>query len=235
MGTGAQGSDVRVRKAMRRKMTQSWISVPHVTQFDEADITGLLELQKKYNAAYEEKGTRLTLTSFVLKALVPVLKKRPIFNASLDPDAGQIVFKDYLHIGVAVDTGHGLVVPVIRDADKKSMFDLSKELEQLGAKARDRKLSADAMRGGSFTVSNQGGIGGAHFTPIINEPEVAILGLGRGAMKPVVRDDKIEPRVMMPLALSYDHRVIDGASAAHFICALVKALENFSEEDVKLD
>ena len=224
-----------VCKAVSRKMTQSWISVPHVTQFDEADITGLLALKKKYNAGYEEKGTRLTLTSFVLKALVPVLKERPIFNASLDPDAGQIVYKDYLHIGVAVDTGHGLVVPVIRDADKKSMFDLSKELEQLGAKARDRKLSADAMRGGSFTVSNQGGIGGGHFTPIINVPEVAILGVARGAKKPVVRDDKIEPRVVLPLSLSYDHRVIDGASAAHFICALVKALENFSEEDVKLD
>jgi pyruvate dehydrogenase E2 component (dihydrolipoamide acetyltransferase) len=224
-----------VRKAVSRKMTQSWISVPHVTQFDEADITGLLALKKKYNAAYEEKGTRLTLTSFVLKALVPVLKERPIFNASLDPDAGQIVYKDYLHIGVAVDTEHGLVVPVIRDADKKSMFDLSKELEQLGAKARDRKLSADARRGGSFTVSNQGGIGGGHFTPIINVPEVAILGVARGAKKPVVRDDKIEPRVVLPLSLSYDHRVIDGASAAHFICALVKALENFSEEDVKLD
>jgi pyruvate dehydrogenase E2 component (dihydrolipoamide acetyltransferase) len=224
-----------VRKAVSRKMIQSWISVPHVTQFDEADITGLLALKKKYNAAYEEKGTRLTLTSFVLKALVPVLKERPIFNASLDPDAGQIVYKDYLHIGVAVDTEHGLVVPVIRDADKKSMFDLSKELEQLGAKARDRKLSADAMRGGSFTVSNQGGIGGGHFTPIINVPEVAILGVARGAKKPVVRDDKIEPRVVLPLSLSYDHRVIDGASAAHFICALVKALENFSEEDVKLD
>jgi pyruvate dehydrogenase E2 component (dihydrolipoamide acetyltransferase) len=222
-----------MRKAVSRKMTQSWISVPHVTQFDEADVTELLALKEKYDAAYEEKGSRLTLTSFVLKALVPVLRERPVFNASLDPDAGQIIYKDYIHIGVAVDSEHGLVVPVIRDVDKKSMFDLSKELELLGAKARDRKLSADAMRGGSFTVSNQGGIGGGHFTPIINVPEVAILGVGRGAKKPVVRDKTIEPRVALPLALGYDHRVIDGASAARFICALVKVLENFSEEDVK--
>jgi pyruvate dehydrogenase E2 component (dihydrolipoamide acetyltransferase) len=222
-----------VRKAVSHKMEQAWASVPHVTQFHEADITGLLALKEKYEPAYEEKGTRLTLTSFVLKALGRVLKERPIFNASLDQNSGQIVYKDYIHIGVAVDTEYGLVVPVIRDVDKRSMFDLSKDLEQLGAKARARKLSADAMRGGSFTLSNQGGMGGGNFTPIINVPEVAILGVARSVKTPVVRDDKIEPRVMLPLALSYDHRVIAGASAVHFICALVDALENFSEEDVK--
>lgn len=223
----------RVRKAVSRKMTQSWTSVPHVTQFDEADITALLALKEKYDAAYEERGARLTLTSFVLKTLVPVLQAHSLFNASLDADSGQIVYKDYMHIGVAVDTEEGLVVPVIRDVHKKNMLDLSKELERVGAAARERKLSADAMRGGSFTVSNQGSIGGGHFTPIINVPEVAILGIARVAKKPVVRGESIEPRLMLPLALSYDHRAIDGASAARFICALVEALENFKEEDVR--
>ncbi len=224
----------QLRQVISRRMTESWTTIPHVTQFDEADITALNELRKKYSAAYEQKGTRLTLTSFALKAVVAALKKHPLFKASLDEVANEVVLKDYFHIGIAVDTEAGLVVPVIRDVDKKSVLELSKNLEEVAKKARDRKLSVEEMKGGTFTISNQGGIGGAHFTPIINKPEVAILGLGRGAMKPVVRENKIEPRLMMPIALSYDHRIIDGGSAARFTVDLVAAFEKFSEAEVAL-
>ncbi|MGD0650709.1 MAG: 2-oxo acid dehydrogenase subunit E2 [Verrucomicrobiia bacterium] len=222
-----------LRQTIARRLSESWTSTPRVTQFDEADITALNELRKKYAKTYEAKGTRLTLTSFALRAVVATLKKHPIFNASLDEAAQEIVFKEYYHIGVAVDTEHGLIVPVIRNADKKSMFELSKELEELAAKARDRKVTADELKGGSFTISNQGGIGGGPFTPVVNKPEVAILGMGRGALKPAVHDGKIEPRLMLPLGLSYDHRVIDGASAARFIVDLVAAFEQFKEKDVR--
>jgi len=162
------------------------------------------------------------------------LKKHPIFNSSLDEAASEVIIKEYIHLGIAVDTEQGLMVPVIRDVDKKTMLVLSGELEALAAKARDRKISADEMKGGTFTISNQGAIGGAHFTPIVNLPEVAILGLGRGVMKPVVREGKVEARLLTPVALSYDHRVIDGGSAARFIVDLVKAFEQFSEDLVKL-
>ncbi len=184
---------------------------------------------------YEAKGVKLTLTPFVLKAVAETLKKHPIFNSSLDEVANEIVIKEYIHLGIAVDTDQGLMVPVIRDVDKKSLLDLAKELEALAAKARDRKISADEMKGGTFTISNQGAIGGAHFTPIINLPEVAILGLGRGALKPVVREGKVEVRMMTPMALSYDHRVVDGGSAARFTVDLVKAFENFSEDALRFN
>ncbi|MBI3191113.1 MAG: 2-oxo acid dehydrogenase subunit E2, partial [Pedosphaera parvula] len=160
--------------------------------------------------------------------------KHPIFNASLDAAAEAIVYKAYFHIGIAVDTEAGLIVPVIRDVDKKSLLELSKELEELARKARERKVTADELKGGTFTISNQGGIGGAHFTPIVNKPEVAILGLGRGAVKAVVKDGQIVPRTLLPLAISYDHRVIDGGSAARFTVDLVQALEGFSEAEVRL-
>ena len=189
-----------LRQVIARRMAESWSTMPRVTQFDEADITALKALRKKYAAAYEQKGARLTLTSFALKVVVDTLKKHPIFNASLDEAAQEIVFKEYYHIGIAVDTEAGLIVPVIRDADKKNLLELSRELEDLAGKARERKVSAEELKGGTFTISNQGGIGGGHFTPIVNKPEVAILGLGRGAMKAVVRDNKIEPRLMLPLA-----------------------------------
>lgn len=223
-----------LRQVISRRMTESWNSVARVTQFDEADFTRLNELRKKFGAAYEKEGVKLTLTPFILKAVVETLKKHPVFNSSLDEVANEIVIKEYFHLGIAVDTEQGLMVPVIRDVDKKAILDLAKELEQLAAKARDRKISGDEMKGGSFTISNQGAIGGGHFTPIVNKPEVAILGLGRGAMKAVVCDGKIEARMMTPLALSYDHRVIDGANAARFIVDLVKAMESFSEAAVKI-
>jgi pyruvate dehydrogenase E2 component (dihydrolipoyllysine-residue acetyltransferase) len=191
-------------------------------------------LRKKFGAAYEKKGVKLTLTPLVLKAVVETLKKHPIFNSSLDEVANEIIIKEYFHIGIAVDTEQGLMVPVIRDADKKTVLDLAKELEQLAAKTRERKISVEEMKGGTFTISNQGAIGGAHFTPVVNKPEVAILGLGRGAMKPVVRDGKIEARMMTPLGLSYDHRVIDGGAAARFAVDLVAALQDFKEDAVKI-
>jgi len=223
-----------LRQVIARRMGESWNSVPRVTQFDEADFTRLNELRKKFAAKYEKKGARLTLTPLVLKAVAGTLKKHPLFNSSLDEAANQIVLKEYYHIGIAVDTEQGLIVPVIRDVDKKSVLELAKELEQLAAKARDRKISADELKGGTFTISNQGAIGGAHFTPIVNTPEVAILGLGRGAMKPVARDEKVVIRMMTPLGLSYDHRVVDGAEAARFIVDLVAALQDFKEAAVKI-
>jgi pyruvate dehydrogenase E2 component (dihydrolipoyllysine-residue acetyltransferase) len=224
----------QLRQVIARRMAESWNAVPRVTQFDDADFTKLNELRKKFAAAYEAKGVKLTLTPFVLKAVAETLKKHPIFNSSLDEVAGEIVIKEYIHLGVAVDTDQGLMVPVIRDVDKKSMLDLAKELESLAAKARDRKITADEMKGGTFTISNQGAIGGAHFTPIVNLPEAAILGLGRGAMKPVVRDGKIEARLLTPIAISYDHRVIAGGGAARFAVDLVKAFENFGEAIVEI-
>jgi len=224
----------QLRQVIARRMWESWNTIPHVTQFDDADFTRLSELREKYAPAYEKKGARLTLTPLVLKALVKTLKKHPIFNSSLDEIAREIVFKEYFHMGIAVDTEQGLIVPVIRDAEKKSVLELAKELEQLAQKARERKVTAEEMKGGTFTISNQGAIGGSYFTPIINKPEVAVLGLGRGAMKPVVRGGKIELRMMTPLALSYDHRVIDGGAAARFIVDLVGALQDFEEVIVKI-
>jgi len=223
-----------LRQVIARRMAESWTTIPHVTQFDEADFAQLNAVRKKFIPDYEKKGVKLTLTPFVLKALVETLKQHPIFNSSFDEVANEIVLKEYFHIGVAVDTEQGLIVPVIRDVDKKSMLELVKELEQLAQKARDRKVTAEELKGGTFTISNQGAIGGAQFTPIVNKPQVAILGLGRGAMKPVVHEGKVEARLMTPLALSYDHRVIDGGEAARFIVDLVKALENFGEKMVEM-
>jgi pyruvate dehydrogenase E2 component (dihydrolipoamide acetyltransferase) len=223
-----------LRQVIARRMLENWNTVPHVTQFDEADVTALNALRKKYAPAYEQKGARLTLTSFVLKIVADALKQHLILNSSLDEVAQEIVLKEYFHLGVAVDTDAGLIVPVIRDVDKKSLLELSRDLEEIARKARDRKVSAEDLKGGTFTISNQGGIGGAQFTPIVNKPEVAILGLGRSASKPVVRGDKMEVGLILPLGLSYDHRVIDGGQAARFVVDLVKGFETFKEDLVKL-
>jgi len=233
-GTILKKPVTQLRKVIARRMAESWSTVARVTQFDDIDFTRVGELRKKFAPDYEKKSVKLTLTPFVLKAVADTLKKHSIFNSSLDEVAGEIILKEYIHLGIAVDTDQGLMVPVLRDVDKKSMLVLAKELEELAAKARDRKITADEMKGGTFTISNQGAIGGAHFTPIINLPEVAILGLGRGALKPVVRDGQIVARLLTPIALSYDHRVIDGGSAARFTVDLVKAFENFGEDAVKL-
>jgi pyruvate dehydrogenase E2 component (dihydrolipoamide acetyltransferase) len=221
-----------LRKVISQRMTESWTSIPHVTQFDEVDVTELTALIKKNAAKYEKKGAKLTLTAFTLKAVANTLQKHPIFNASMDESSQEIVYKEYCHIGLAVDTEHGLIVPVIRDVNKKSLLELSKDVIDLAKKTRDRKIGGDELKGGTFTISNQGGIGGAHFTPIINRPELAILGLGRGSQKPMVIGKKIEPRLMMPICLSYDHRLIDGGSAARFTVDLVQAFQQFTEKDL---
>ncbi len=224
-----------LRKAISNKMAESWTTIPHVTQFDEADITGLLALRKKHAPRYEKEGGHLTLTTFALRAVVDVLKKHPAFNSSMDEVTQELIYKQYYHVGIAVDTEQGLIVPVIRDVDKKSLLELAIELSRLAEKTRERKVTIEEMQGGSFTISNQGGIGSGHFTPIINKPEVAILGIGRSTLKPVFREEgKTEKRMMLPLALSYDHRVVDGADAARFMVDLVKALESFKEAEVKI-
>lgn len=224
-----------LRKVISQRMTENWNAIPHVTQFDEIDLSRIMELRKKYVAAYEKKDAKLTVTSFALKAVVQALKKHPIFNTSLDEIAEEIVFKEYIHLGIAVDSEQGLLVPVIKDVDKKDMMTLSKELSALADKARDRKLGLEDMQGGTFTISNQGSFGGSYFTPIVNKPEVAILGMGKGTLKPVVAvDKKIEPRLLLPVGLSYDHRVIDGGAAARFMMDLVEAFQNFDETLVKI-
>ncbi|MFO1477857.1 MAG: 2-oxo acid dehydrogenase subunit E2 [Verrucomicrobiota bacterium] len=220
-----------LRQVIARRMLENWNAIPHVTQFDDADLGAILALRKKHLDAYAKKGSRLTVTAFVIRAVALTLKRHPVFNSSLDEASQQIVFKDYVHLGIAVDTEAGLIVPVLRDADKKDLATLSRELEDLAVRARDRKVTADELKGGTFTISNQGGIGGAHFTPIVNRPEVAILGLGRARPMPVARDGKVEVRTLLPLALSYDHRVIDGGSAARFMVDLVQAIEGFEGVD----
>jgi len=212
------------RAAIARAMEDSWRNIPHVTLFDEADVSGIQALLQKHGPAYEKKGLRLTLTGCVIRVLASLLKKHPVFNSSLDENSKEIVFKEYVHIGVAVDTEAGLIVPVLRDADKKSVREISRALQELAEKARSRKLTAEELQGGTFTISNQGGIGGGHFTPIIHRPEVAILGLGRAKPR--------EGKQLLPLAVSFDHRVLDGADAARFMRDLVEALENFPESEV---
>jgi pyruvate dehydrogenase E2 component (dihydrolipoamide acetyltransferase) len=221
-----------LRKAIAAQLSESWRAAPRVTQFDEADITALNELRKKHAEIFEKKGARLTLTSFALKIVADALRQHPVFNTSLDEVAGDVIYKEYIHIGLAVDTEQGLIVPVLRDVDKKDLLTLSTEMNEIATKTRDRKISLEELQGGTFTISNQGGIGGGHFTPIVNRPETAILGLGRGALKAVVRDGKIEPRLMLPMALSYDHRVIDGGAAVRFMLDLVKGFENFDEKQL---
>ena len=223
-----------LRRTISHRMTDSWTTIPHVYQFDEADVTNLLELIKRHEAVYEKKGVKLTLTVLVLKIVSDVLKNHPKFNSSLNEDEEEIVTKEYIHIGIAVDTDAGLMVPVIRDVEKKSCLDIAKELADLVERSRSRKVTAEQLQGGSFTISNQGGIGGGHFTPIIKKPEAAILGLGRGKLKPVVRNGKIEARVMLPLCLSYDHRIADGADAARCVRDLVAAIEGFKAERLVL-
>ena len=222
-----------LRRTIAQRMTESWTTVPHVTQFDDADITGLMDLRKRYAKAYEKAGARLTVTSFAIKAAVSALDKYPAFKTSIDYEALEIVTRDYVHIGVAVDTEAGLIAPVIRDADKKDLLSLSVELDELAERTRQRKLSADEMQGATFTISNLGSIGGSYFTPIVNSPQVAVLGMGRGVQRPMVRDRKMALRMVLPLALSYDHRVIDGADGARFLREIVRCLEDYPEADIK--
>ncbi|MEQ8661273.1 MAG: dihydrolipoyllysine-residue acetyltransferase, partial [Gammaproteobacteria bacterium] len=214
----------KIRKLTGQNLHRSWLTVPHVFQMDEADITELEEFRRSKADEAEKKGTKLTLLAFLVKAVVVALKKYPDFNASLSPDGEALIHKKYFHVGVAVNTPHGLVVPVIRDVDKKGLYELALEARELAAKARERKITPAEMQGACFTISSLGGVGGTHFTPIINMPEVAILGVSPSTMKPVWRDGEFEPRLMLPFTLSYDHRVIDGVAAAQFTRFLTTVL-----------
>ena len=214
----------RIKRISGPRLQAAWINVPHVTQHDEADITDLEKLRQELKSDAEKIGAKLTPLAFLVKASVAALKEYPDFNSSLDPSGQNQVYKKYLHVGFAADTPNGLVVPVIRDADRKNVFEIAKELGELAAKARDGKLKADEMMGGCFSISSLGGIGGTAFTPIVNAPEVAILGVSKSQMKPVWDGKAFQPRLMLPLSLSYDHRVIDGAAAARFTTFLSKIL-----------
>ena len=215
-----------IRKITAKVMAESWQSIPHVFQFDKADITQLEEFRKKYSKHVEKKGAKLTVTAILLKITAEALKTFPKFNASLDMKNEEIIYKDYVHIGVAVDTDRGLLVPVIRDADKKSITELSIELNEMAEKARNKKIKIDELQGGNFAISNLGGIGGTNFTPIVYRPNVAILGVSRSQTEAVYVDGEFQPRNMLPLSLSYDHRIIDGADGARFLRWLCEALEN---------
>ena len=214
----------RIKKISGPNLHRSWLHVPHVTQHEEADITDLESFRQELKDEASRRGVRLTLLAFLLKAAVVALKEHPHVNASLDASGESLILKRYYHIGVAVDTADGLVVPVIRDVDKKGVFDLAAALADMSAKARDKKLTPVDIQGASFTISSLGGIGGTSFTPIVNAPEVAILGVSRARMQPVYRHDSFVPRLMLPLSFSYDHRVIDGAQAARFTSYLAQVL-----------
>ena len=227
----AKWGDVRreawsnVRRATSEHLSHAWTTIPHVTQFDKADVTALEELRKKYKEQVAKAGGNLTVTAMLVRVLATAVQRFPQFNASVDPERGEIVYKQYVNIGVAVDTDRGLFVPVIRDANRKNITEIAVTLQELAQKARDRKLTVDDMSGGGMSISNLGGIGGTAFTPIVNWPEVAILGVSRGAIEPVWQNDEFVPRQLLPLSLSYDHRVIDGADAMRFLRWVVEAIE----------
>jgi pyruvate dehydrogenase E2 component (dihydrolipoamide acetyltransferase) len=215
-----------IRRKTAEHLSGAWNTIPHVTQFDKADITLLEQMRKKYRAEVEKAGGNLTVTAVAAKVLASALRVFPQFNASVDMAGEAIVYKKYINVGIAVDTDNGLLVPVVRDADKKNLMQLSVEIQQLAERARARKLSLDDMSGGSMSISNLGGIGGTAFTPIINWPEVAILGISRGIFEPAWNGESFEPRQMLPLSLSYDHRIIDGADAIRFLRWVAEALES---------
>ena len=222
----------RIKKLSAANLHRNWVMIPHVTQFDEADITELETFRKSNTAETEKQGFKLTMLAFLIKASVTALRQFPDFNASLDNSGENLVLKKYFHIGVAVDTPEGLMVPVVRDADRKGVFDLARELAEISKLARDKKLKAGDMQGGTFSISSLGGIGGSAFTPIINAPEVAILGVSKSYLKPVFSgknekgEDVFKARLILPLSLSYDHRVIDGALAARFTAYLANVLSD---------
>jgi len=214
-----------IRRATAEHLTYAWTTIPHVTQCDKADVGALEELRKQFKERVAKAGGNLTITAMLVRVLATAVKKFPQFNASIDGERGEIVFKKYVNVGVAVDTDRGLLVPVIRDADTKNIMEIAVELQRLAERAREKKLSLEEMSGGGITISNLGGIGGTYFTPIVNWPEVAILGVSRGTTEPVWKDGHWEPRQMLPLSLSYDHRVIDGADAMRFLRWVVEAIE----------
>jgi len=215
----------KIRRKTAENMARAWIEIPTVTHHDEADITSLDQLRRRYADRAKQAGGHLTWTAILLNVLAGALKRFPIFNASVDMAESRIVHKKYFHIGVAVDTERGLLVPVIRDVDRKNVIELARELTTLSDAARNRNIKPDAMQGATFTITNLGGVGGVAFSPIVNPPQVAILGVSRSATRPVWRDGGVVPRLILPLALSYDHRIIDGADAARFLRWVCEALE----------
>ena len=219
----------RLKRLGGQNLHRNWVNVPHVTQHDETDITDLEAFRLSKKSEAERRGVKLTLLSFLIKAVIVALRKYPEFNSSLGPDGKELIYKHYFHIGFAVNTGQGLVVPVVKDANQKGMFDLALELAELAQKARNKKLRPADMEGGCFTISSLGHIGGTGFTPIINSPEVAILGVSRAATKPVYLDGKFVPRLVLPYSLSYDHRVIDGVAAAQFTRTLGEILTDIRD------
>lgn len=216
----------RIQKLSAKNLHRNWITIPHVTHFDDADITDLEEFRKAHNDGVKEKTDRFTLMPFLFKAVVSGLKAYPMINSSLDADGENLVFKTYFHIGMAVDTENGLLVPVIRDVDKKSLLELTHEMRDLTVRARGGKIKREEMQGGCFTISNLGGIGGTGFTPIVNAPEVAILGVPKASFRPVYHDKQFVPRLILPLSLSYDHRVVDGALAARYLAHVCDRLSD---------
>ncbi|MFW5687901.1 MAG: 2-oxo acid dehydrogenase subunit E2, partial [Bacteroidota bacterium] len=216
----------RIRQITAESMITSWQNIPQVTQFDEADVTELEAFRQKHAKKVEKAGGKLTVTSMLVKICALALEKFPRFNASIDYDNKEIILKKYYNVGLAVDTPQGLLVPVVRDVDKKSMTDISVEVTEMAKKAREKKLGPDAMQGGNFTISNLGGIGGTNFTPIVYSPQVAILGLSRATQRVVSTDEGFEERTILPLSLTYDHRIIDGADGARFLRWIAEALEN---------
>ena len=214
-----------VRRTTAARLSHAWNTIPHVTQFDKADITAMEELRKAYREQVQKAGGNLTVTAMLVKVIATAVKQFPQFNASLDPQAEEIIYKKYVHVGVAVDTERGLLVPVIRNADQKNITEIAIEVHQAAERARNRKLTLEDMSGGGITISNLGGVGGTYFTPIVNWPEVAILGVSRGIIEAVWRNGAFEPRQLLPLSLSYDHRVIDGADAMRFLRWVVQAIE----------
>jgi pyruvate dehydrogenase E2 component (dihydrolipoamide acetyltransferase) len=214
-----------VRRKTAEHLSHAWTTIPHVTQFDKADMTVLEEIRPKYASEAERLGGKLTVTAIITKILAQALRKFPQFNSSIDMATQSIVYKKYVHVGIAVDTEHWLLVPVVRDADQKNILEIAVEIQRLAEKAKARKLTLDEMSGGSMSITNLGGIGGTAFTPIVNWPEVAILGISRGSVEAVYKDGQLVPRQMLPLSLSYDHRVIDGADAIRFLRWVVEAIE----------
>jgi len=215
-----------LRKTAVEVLSRAWTEIPHVTQMDEADVTKLEAWRKAQGKAMQAQGAKLTMSAIVLKFIADLLPEFPSFNASLDVEAGEVIYKKYIHLGVAVDTERGLMVPVIRDVNLNSLAQIAIELRDLSERARNKKLKPDEMQGAGFTLTNLGSLGGTHFTPIIHWPEVAVLGMGRSSLRPVWNGQSFEPRLMLPLSLSYDHRLIDGADGIRFLRALIQKLES---------
>ena len=214
----------KVRKLTAERLTEAW-KAPHVTQYDKADITELEKLRKQYGSTVGKAGGKLTMTSILIKVVAKTLKEFPEMNASVDMENSEIVYKHYYNIGIAVDTERGLLVPVVKDADKKNITELSVELADISERARTKEITADELRGGTFTITNLGGIGGTYFSPVLNAPEVGVLGISRSQIEPVYREEEFVPRLMLPLSLSYDHRLVDGANAVRFLRRVIERLE----------